>query len=92
MPDTLLTRDEIAERGQTLYDTVLRPQVETEENIGKVIVIDIDTGEYEIDDDHLTAAHRAHAKREGAVLYATRVGFPTLSRRGGYRIAEKNAR
>ena len=41
---------EIARRGKELYEKQLREQVETEENIGKLISIDIDTGDYEIDD------------------------------------------
>jgi hypothetical protein len=39
-------------------------------------VIDVDTGEYEIDAEHLAATHRAAAKHPGARLYAARIGIP----------------
>lgn len=48
--------EEIGRRGQELYEQSIRPHVETEENIGKQIVIDIETGDYEIDDDGLAAS------------------------------------
>lgn len=80
---------EIARRGQEIYDEQIRSRVETDENRGKVIVINIETGDYEIDADHLAASGRARAHRPGAVLFATRIGFPTLSRRGGYQVAER---
>ena len=46
------------------------------------LVINIDTGEFEIDADHLTASNRAAAKHPGAPLYAMRIGSPTLGRLG----------
>lgn len=84
MPGSPLSARETVQRGKEIYDTQIRPQVETDENIGKIIVIDVDTGDYEIDPDHLSAAHRARNKRPHALLFATRIGFPTLSQRGGY--------
>ncbi len=72
---------EIAKRGREIYDR-LRPMLEPAHN-GKYIVIDVDTGEYELDEDHLTASDRAKAKRANAPLFATRVGFGALGRVGG---------
>jgi hypothetical protein len=51
---------------------------------GEYVVIDVDTGEYEVDRDHLTASDRAAARRPGARLYAARVGARTLGRVGGH--------
>ncbi|WP_143046452.1 hypothetical protein [Trichormus sp. NMC-1] len=45
----LLSSEEVAKRAKELYDNGIRQQVETEENIGKMIIIDIETGEYAID-------------------------------------------
>ena len=75
--------EEIARRGQELYDRQIRPQVETEGNIGKILVVDIETGEYEIDDDHLAATYRALDKHPDAALYSIRIGYPTLASIGG---------
>jgi hypothetical protein len=42
---------EIARRGQIFYESAIRSKVETPDNIGKIISIDIETGNYEIDDN-----------------------------------------
>ncbi len=76
------TPGDIAERGARLYDERLRRILEPEHN-GKFVVIDVQTGEYELDEDHLAASDRAAAKHPGAALYAVRVGAGTLGRIGG---------
>lgn len=53
MPHSRFSSEEIARRGRELYEHTLRDLVETEENIGKIISIDIETGDYEIDADPL---------------------------------------
>ncbi|HUB25679.1 MAG TPA: hypothetical protein VL992_09625 [Tepidisphaeraceae bacterium] len=76
-----------AERGAAIYEERLRQVLEPVHN-GKYLVIDVETGEYELDADHLAASDRAAAKRPGAPLYATRVGSRSLGRIGG-RISPK---
>ena len=80
-PDHRATSASIVKRGKQLYDDRLKGLLEPE-HIGKYIVIDVETGEYEIDRNHRAASDRAVAKRPGAPLYATRVGYPTLGRIG----------
>jgi hypothetical protein len=75
--------EEIVQRGQELYDQQIRDQVEKAENIGKILVVDIETGEYEIDDDHWQATHRALLKHPDAALFSVRIGYPTLASIGG---------
>jgi hypothetical protein len=75
-----VTRDvnEIGERGEELYATRLRPLVETEENMGKLIVIDVDSGDYEIGDEAgIEASLRLQARHPGGALYAIRIGYKT---------------
>ena len=72
--------DEIAQRGQALYDQV-RPTVEPD-NQGKFLVLDIETGEYELDVNDIAAVKRAKAKHPDAALYIVRVGFPAAYRLG----------
>ncbi len=72
---------EIVQRGKALYEQQIRAQVEAD-NLGKVLVINVNTGEYEIDSDHLTASDRAAAKYPGAPLYAMRIGALALGRIG----------
>ena len=72
---------EIVQRGKALYEHQIRAEVEAG-NLGKVLVINTNTGEYEIDTDHLTASNRAAAKFPGAPLYAMRIGARALGRIG----------
>jgi hypothetical protein len=74
--------EEIARRGQALYEREIRARVEPG-NRGKILVIDIETGEYELDEDHLAALRRARARNADAELYALRIGYPALGRIGG---------
>lgn len=90
MPHVNFSSAEISRRGKQLYQNHLRPQVETEENIGKLISIDIETGEYEIGDDKsLEAPRRLLAKHEGAALYTIRIGYNVVDSFGG--IVERTA-
>jgi len=50
MPRPHYNSDEIVQRGQVLYDQQIRAQVETRHK-GKFLVLDIETGNYEIDVD-----------------------------------------
>jgi hypothetical protein len=75
--------EEIGRRGQELYEKSIRPHAETEENIGKQIVIDIETGDYEIDEDGLAASRRLLAKHPGAALYGARIGYNAVYTLGG---------
>jgi hypothetical protein len=86
MPTTQYSRDEIIRRGQAIYDEQIRPKVEAA-NRGKFLVIDVETGEYEIDADEVKALHRAKAKNADAVLYLLRIGFPTAYRLGNAAVA-----
>ena len=75
---------EIGRRGQALYDQTIRAQVEGE-NRGKFLILDVNTGEYEIDAEDLVASERLLARRADAVLFGVRIGFPTAYRLGGRR-------
>ncbi|MBI3910689.1 MAG: hypothetical protein HY320_07125 [Armatimonadetes bacterium] len=75
------TTEEIGHRGQELYDRVIRPQVEAG-NKGKFLVLDIETGDYEIDEDDLAASERLLARRPGGKLYGVRIGYPVAYRIG----------
>ncbi len=64
MPYPKLNREEIAQRGKELYEKNIRTQVETAENIGKIISINVETGDYEIGDDLIETSLRLRAKQE----------------------------
>jgi len=68
-----LSPEDICSKGQAYYEEHLRLQVEKTSR-GKILVLDIETGEYEIDSDHLAAARRVRAKHPDATLFAVRIG------------------
>jgi len=51
MPQKRLSSEELWKRGDDWYDNHIRPVVETQNNIGKLIDIDVETGDYEIGTD-----------------------------------------
>jgi hypothetical protein len=73
----------IARRGQDLYNRSIRSQVETREQIGKIIAIDLDTGNYEIDDNLLEAIDRLRAQFPDATIWSERIGFNAVYAVGG---------
>ena len=68
-------------RGQAIYEQMILNREEKMER-GKVVVIDVDSGDYEIDSDDADATVRLMARRPGAVTYAVRVGHPAAYRMG----------
>jgi hypothetical protein len=74
---------EIVERGRALYDQQIRQQVGKEENIGKYLIIDIETGDYEMDDDEMAASARAHARHPDGAFFGMRVGYTSSGVLGG---------
>ena len=82
MPYPQYTPEEVAQRGESMYERQIRARVEPE-HMGQFVVIDIETGDYELDVDDLVATKRALAKRPGAVLYGLRIGSSAAYRLGG---------
>jgi hypothetical protein len=70
--------EEIGRRGEEIYKQKLRALVETEQNVGKIVSIDVETGDYEIDSDLLAAADRLLARHPGAALYGVRIGYDAV--------------
>jgi hypothetical protein len=78
-----LSRDEIARLGKELYDRYIRDRVEVAENIGKIVSINIETGEYEVGDELVETSLRSHSKHPNALLWAERIGFDAVYAVGG---------
>jgi len=70
-------------RGKELYEKVIRAQVETPENIGKIISINVETGEYEIGEDLVVTSGKLQAKQANALIWAERIGFDAVYAVGG---------
>ena len=74
--------EEMAERGQEIYDERIKALIDLDVHYGKFVVIDVETGDYEIDKRDIVAVKRLRERRPGAMTYAIRVGFPTAYRFG----------
>lgn len=83
MPIPRYTTQETVRRGEEWFERAIRQEVDKPENFGKRLIINIETGEYEMDDDSLVATHRLLAKDPDAQLYGMKIGFPAASKRGG---------
>lgn len=57
--------------------------METDENIGKLLMVDINTGDWVMGTDRLEMADRAFAKNPDAVLFGLKIGYPAATAIGG---------
>ena len=69
-----LTPVEISALGKMIYRKQIRPLM-TEADIGKYVIVDVLTGEYEIDEKDLPATRRLKRRLPGARTHAVRVGY-----------------
>jgi hypothetical protein len=79
----LLSHEEVARRAKQLYENSIRQNVELEGNIGKMVIIDIETGEYEVDKTGLQAARHLSEKNPNARLFGIRIGYNVAASFGG---------
>lgn len=68
----------ISRLGRELYESKIRSVVETEENIGKLLSIDVETAEYEMGYGMLETAGRLHERHSDAAIYTLRIGYDAV--------------
>jgi hypothetical protein len=66
-------KEELAKRGQELYESKIRQQVEAG-NAGKIVAIDIETGEFEVDETIVPATNRLFERHPNAQPWVIRIG------------------
>ncbi len=74
----------LGQQAQEFYAR-LRPEIETPDNIGKLTVMDVKSGnyeDYEIDDGGIETSRRLQSRRLGAMLYALRIGYKAVEALG----------
>jgi len=81
MLPNVVTREEIARKGEAIYEQTLRPALEPK-HTGQYLFINVETGEWEVDADQVAAAQRAATRFPGALLYGLKIGFPSVARIG----------
>ena len=76
------SKDEFAQRGDAIYETDVRPRLKNDDD-GKFVAIDIESGRYEIDEDELEAGKRLRARVPEAQIWIVRIGSRSVHRFGG---------
>src|SRR5438128_1263264 len=76
-------KEEFARRGDNLYETTIRPRLNSSDK-GKFAAIDIESGDFEVNEDQLAAGNRLRSRRPEAQMWMVRIGFPYLHRFGGW--------
>ena len=77
-----LTSQEIAVIGERLYQDKLRTLVDPKHR-GQYLVLDIDSGDYEVDEEDAAASARMLRRHPDGVLYGIRIGQPAAYDLGG---------
>ncbi|NJM46876.1 MAG: hypothetical protein HC860_12575 [Alkalinema sp. RU_4_3] len=75
------SKEEFSRRGKELYESKIRSQVE-EGNHGKIIAIDIESGDFEVDEDTLSASDRLVARHPDAQTWFIRIGHRAVHKLG----------
>lgn len=79
------SRTEVATRGHELYESQIRAQIEAE-NHGKVVAIDLITGDFEVAIDSLTAAKLLMTRHPDAQIFCIRIGHRAVHSFGFHRL------
>lgn len=68
------SKEEFAQRGDAVYESQIRLQIDEESDRGKIVAIDIDTGAFEIEANEIVACDRLEAHCPDAQIWIVRVG------------------
>jgi hypothetical protein len=75
------SKEEFAKRGDTIYESQIRSQVE-EGNHGKIVAINIETGAFEIADTTMVAVDQLYEREPDAQPWVIRIGHRSVFRFG----------
>ena len=82
-----MTGQEIQTAGEALYESKIRALVDTDINLGKLLALDIKTGDFEIDPDStLAAAIRLRERQPEANIFGLRIGYDAVYAFGAARL------
>ena len=66
--------DSLIERAQVFYRKEIRPWAYPQQK-GRMLVIDLESHDYEIDDHDVVATHRLWQRRPGCLTFGIRIGY-----------------
>ncbi|WP_293129045.1 hypothetical protein [Microcoleus sp. bin38.metabat.b11b12b14.051] len=75
------SKEEFAKAGDEIYESQVRPQVETGDR-GKIVAIDIQTAAFEVDASEIAACDRLEARHPDAQIWIVRIGSRHVRRAG----------
>ena len=75
------SKEEFAQRGDLIYQTQIRPQVESD-NHGKIVAIDIETGDFEVANSPMIAVDKLYERKPDAQPWVIRIGHRAVFRFG----------
>ena len=81
--------EDVANRGEAIYQEQIKPLVDPL-HYGKFLVIDVETGDYEIGKRMREASKILRERRPKAITYGVRVGFLAAYRMGGRNYITEN--
>ena len=73
MENSPVPEDEIVPRGRQIYERFVRPKLGPEHE-GSFVVIDVESGDFEVSKNEDEAFARAEEKHPGALFFFSRVG------------------
>jgi hypothetical protein len=73
VPQPRYDMQEVARRGDEIYDRAVLPHLRPEDE-GKLVLIDIETGDWEMDRDEIAASDRLLARIPDAQVWMRQVG------------------
>lgn len=81
MKHPLYDKQEFARLGDEIYEKKLRQHIE-KDNYGKIVAIDIETGEFEIAIDTISATKQLYNRLPDAQPWVVRIGYRAVHRFG----------
>lgn len=73
------TTESTDQRAWDIYNQI-RPRIETPENIGRMVIIDLESGDYEVGDETgLEASRRLRDRRPTSRRFGLRIGYKTAA-------------
>ncbi|MEL6438029.1 MAG: hypothetical protein AAFQ80_02065 [Cyanobacteria bacterium J06621_8] len=74
-------KEEFARRGNELYESQVRSQVE-KDNYGRIVAIDIETGAFEVADTPMLVVDQLYERKPDAQPWVIRIGHQAVFRFG----------
>ena len=88
-PKRRYPKEEFARLGDAIFEKDVLPHLKSRDK-GRFVAIDIETGDYEIADERMTASQNLRARLPDPQIWMMRVGFPTVTRIGGRQLTGKS--